>query len=174
MSSRVPWIERTFDFDFPAELHREILERLRGTPARVEDRVLSFVPEILTRRLDDRWSIQEHVGHIVEVESLFFGRLDEFEAGAEVLRAADMQNVATYEAKYNERPLVEILASLRRARAELVRRLEQLAPERFTRSALHPRLRRPMRVVDMMLFQAEHDDYHLARISELSRALTVD
>jgi len=26
-----------------------------------------------------------------------------------------------------------------------------------------------MRLVDMILFQAEHDDYHLARISELAR-----
>jgi hypothetical protein len=26
-----------------------------------------------------------------------------------------------------------------------------------------------MRVVDMMLFQAEHDDYHFARIRELIR-----
>ena len=27
----------------------------------------------------------------------------------------------------------------------------------------------PMRLVDMVLFQAEHDDYHLARISEQAR-----
>jgi hypothetical protein len=27
----------------------------------------------------------------------------------------------------------------------------------------------PMRLVDMVFFQAEHDDYHLARISELMR-----
>jgi hypothetical protein len=28
----------------------------------------------------------------------------------------------------------------------------------------------PMRAVDMLFFQAEHDDYHLARITELIRA----
>jgi hypothetical protein len=28
-----------------------------------------------------------------------------------------------------------------------------------------------MRLVDMLFFQAEHDDYHLARISELKKLL---
>ena len=36
---------------------------------------------------------------------------------------------------------------------------------------MHPRLERPMRLIDMMFFHAEHDDYHLARISELRRRL---
>ena len=33
----MPWPERSFDFGFPADLFPELLERLRGTPARVED-----------------------------------------------------------------------------------------------------------------------------------------
>jgi hypothetical protein len=37
--------------------------------------------------------------------------------------------------------------------------------------ALHPRLKVNMRLVDMLYFQAEHDDYHLTRISELRRSL---
>jgi len=44
-----------------------------------------------------------------------------------------------------------------------------LEPESFARVAIHPRLNIPMRLVDMLYFQAEHDDYHLARISELVR-----
>ncbi len=39
------------------------------------------------------------------------------------------------------------------------------------RSAHHPRLNRPMRILDLMVFAAEHDDHHLARISELLRAM---
>ncbi len=34
---------------------------------------------------------------------------------------------------------------------------DELAPEDFRRTAMHPRLKRPMRVVDMMLLHAEHD-----------------
>ncbi|UCE01755.1 MAG: DinB family protein [Candidatus Latescibacterota bacterium] len=172
MSSHILWQERTFHFDFPVALHREILERLRGTPARVEERVTTFPPEILTLRLDDRWSIQEHAGHLANVESLFMHRLDEYEAGAQTLRAADMRNVATWDANHNAKTSAEVVAEVRRARSAFVRRLEKLHAEAFARSAFHPRLRRQMRLVDMMLFLAEHDDYHLARITELSRALT--
>ena len=32
MPNRVPWTERTFSFDFPVDLHPELMERLRGTP----------------------------------------------------------------------------------------------------------------------------------------------
>jgi hypothetical protein len=50
-----------------------------------------------------------------------------------------------------------------------VNKLEGLDPELFARSAVHPRLNVPMRLVDFVFFQAEHDDYHLSRINELLR-----
>ena len=50
-----------------------------------------------------------------------------------------------------------------------VARLDSLEAEVFGRIALHPRLNVQMRLVDMLFFQAEHDDYHLTRISELLR-----
>jgi hypothetical protein len=34
---------------------------------------------------------------------------------------------------------------------------------------VHPRLRQPMRFVDHLYFVAEHDDHHLATISELAK-----
>jgi hypothetical protein len=47
--------------------------------------------------------------------------------------------------------------------------LDDLPLETFASVAHHPRLNVPMRLVDMIFFQAEHDDFHLARISELIR-----
>jgi hypothetical protein len=35
--------------------------------------------------------------------------------------------------------------------------------------AWHPRLKVRIRVLDLVFFIAEHDDHHLARISELKR-----
>ena len=52
---------------------------------------------------------------------------------------------------------------------QLVDRLDGLEPEAFAAVAHHPRLNVQMRLVDMIFFQAEHDDFHLARISELIR-----
>lgn len=169
MSDRIPWVERTFNFDFPVGLYREIMERLRGTPARVDALVQSLSKETLTGSDGKGWSIQENIGHLLDLEQLVMGRLDDYDQGLDILRAADMSNRETNEANHNERPLNSILDSFRRVRADMVARFERLAPDRFGQAAMHPRLRKPMRIVDMMYFQAEHDDYHLARISELIR-----
>jgi hypothetical protein len=80
-----------------------------------------------------------------------------------------MSNRKTYEASHNNVPVASILTAFRSARHELVDRLESLDADVFAHSALHPRLNVQMRLVDMLFFQAEHDDYHLARISELKK-----
>ena len=167
MSQHLTWTDRKFDFYFPAALYPEMIERLRGTPARLEDRVKLISPEVLTKRDGNRWSIQENAGHLLDLESLVSRRLDEYLAGAAALHAADMSNRKTHEADHNQASIGELLNSFREQRMNLVDRLDQLDSETFSRVAHHPRLNKPMRLVDMLFFQAEHDDYHLARISEL-------
>ena len=169
MTNRIEWTDRKFDFSFPAGLYPEMIERLRGTPARLEELVGSLSPEVLRRRDGERWSMQENAGHLLDLESLVRQRLDEYLAGATELHAADMTNRKTYEADHNQLEVGTILQEFRAQRLELVVRLEGLAPDMFARSAHHPRLNVPMRLVDMIFFQAEHDDFHLARISELKR-----
>lgn len=163
------WVDRTFRFDLPEALFPVVVERLRGTPARIEDKVRGLPSEILTRSDGDSWSIQEHIGHLLDLDDLHSGRLDDFLAGAEVLRAADMTNRKTWEAHHNDRPIADLLADFRRERALFVARLDAWDPDLLAITARHPRLRQPMRVIDMALFTAEHDDHHLARMTELAR-----
>ena len=168
---RIQWSARRFDFTFPVEVRFELLERLRGTPARVADRLRELPPVLVNRRPARGWSPQEHAGHLADLDQqLFLPRLDEYIAKVTTLRAADVTNRQTEAANHNARPLDEVLEHLRRSRATVVGRLESLDGEVFGRVAFHPRLNVPMRLVDMMFFQAEHDDYHLASISELLRA----
>jgi hypothetical protein len=47
-----------------------------------------------------------------------------------------------------------------------VARLDALTLADAERTAHHPRLDRPMRLVDMCYFAAQHDDHHLAAIHE--------
>jgi uncharacterized damage-inducible protein DinB len=169
MMKSTPWIERSFPLDAPRTLIPGTLERLRGTPARAEDRLAPLPPDLLTRRPEGSgaWSIQEHAGHLLKLEPLWDGRLDDFAAGLDALRPADMTNRATYEAAFNAVPLEQILAEFRAARSKFVARVENLDAAGHERVALHPRLQKPMRVIDLMLFIAEHDDHHLAKISGL-------
>lgn len=169
MSRHLKWTDRTFQFTFPVAVYPEMIERLRGTPARLEDRVRSIAPEILTKRDGERWSIQENAGHLLDLEPLVKQRLDEYLSGATALHAADMSNRKTYEANHNQVLMDAILTDFRAQRMQTVDRLDDLAPESFAAVAHHPRLNLPMRLVDMIFFQAEHDDFHLARISELIR-----
>lgn len=169
MTERIKWTDRTFQFSFPDGVYPEMIERLRGTPARLEEHIRVLPPAVLTRRDGERWSIQENAGHLLDLESLVMQRLDEYIAGAGELHAADMSNRKTYDASHNDVPVDSILNAFRRQRGELVKRLDSLESEIFSRSAFHPRLRVQMRLVDMIFFQAEHDDYHLARIHELGQ-----
>jgi uncharacterized damage-inducible protein DinB len=166
---KLRWFDRHFTFNLPEELFPDIVERLRGTPARIEEKVRDLSPTLLTRRDGEAWSIQEHVGHLLDLDELHDGRLDDFLAGAEVLRAADLTNRRTHEANHNERPLTDLLQAFRRERERFVARLDAWDAELISRIALHPRLKQPMRVIDMALFTAEHDDHHLARMTELAR-----
>jgi hypothetical protein len=169
MSQHLKWTDRKFEFTFPVEVFPEMIERLRGTPARLEDRVKAIPTGLLTKRDGDKWSIQENAGHLLDLESLVRQRLDEYLAGAKALHAADMSNRKTHDANHNQVSTAIILANFRAERTQLVSRLDNLAAEMFAAVAHHPRLNAPMRLVDMLFFQAEHDDYHLARISELIR-----
>jgi hypothetical protein len=171
MIERIAWFERRFSFELPAWMYANVLERLRGTPARLEDRLRDLPRELLVRRDGDKWSIQEHAGHLLDLEALEIARLEDYMAGRETLAPADPQNLKTYEAGHNSRETGEILSAFRRERTEFVERLEALDAEFIERSAIHPRLKIPMRVIDLAFFKAEHDDHHLARISELIRVL---
>ena len=161
------WTDRKFSFGFPVSCYPEIIERIRGTPVRIESLIGCIPQEILKLKKGNFWSIQEHIGHLVSIESLMTGRLDDYESGKIELRAADMTNKETEESSYNEKSIKLILEELRRVRDKTVKRIESLSPEQFSKTALHPRLYVPMRLVDAMYFFAEHDDYHLARMSEL-------
>lgn len=167
MTALAPWFGRKFEFSSPIELHPVVRSRLRGAPARLEELTRGVSPTVLTNRRDGAWSIQENAGHLFDLEPLWMVRVEELLAGTERLRTADLTNRRTHDAGYNERPLAEILMAFRGARLVLLDRLDALSPDDYARTALHPRLEQPMRLLDHLIFVAEHDDHHLARIWEL-------
>lgn len=163
------WFDRTFTFDLPAWMYPNILERLRGTPARLSYLTRGVLTEAMTRREAQGWSAQEHIGHLLDLEPLWIGRVDEILAGAPRLRDADLRNRKTHEADHNHQPLWTLMDAFHETRLPWVARLDELDAEAITKTALHPRLEQPMRLIDLLFFVAEHDDHHLAHISRLKR-----
>ena len=170
--NRLKWVERKFHFDLPVGVFPSIVERLRGTPARLEELVRSFPAELLTERPEGAWSVKEQVGHLLDLDELHEGRLDDYDTGAATLRPADVENRKTHEAGHNSRPVEDLLAEFRAARTRFVEKLEAMDEVALARTALHPRLQQPMRVVDLAFFVAEHDDHHLVSVTELRRKLS--
>lgn len=160
-----PWFQRHFEFTFPVELAPSLLARLRGTPARLEEAVRGLSHDALTHKAGSKWSAQEHAGHLLVMEPLWLARIDDYVHASEGLTVADLANRATDEARFNDRPLPEILRGFRVARRKLIRHAESLDPELLGRAIPHPRLKTPMRLVDHLYFVAEHDDHHLAEIA---------
>jgi len=167
MSQVSIWFERRFEFSFPADLYPNICARLRGTPARLEETLRGRSHDILIRKAREKWSAQEHAGHLLDLEQLWLARVGDYVASSDQLTATDLNNRKTDEANHNARLLEEILTEFRAARERLLEPVEQLDVSLFARAIPHPRLKTPMRLVDHLYFVAEHDDHHLARIWEL-------
>ncbi len=134
MSQVSIWFERKFEFSFPVELHPNLCARLRGTPARLEEILRGRSHEKLTMKPQGKWSAQEHAGHLLDLESLWIARVDDYVAGTEQLTAADLKNRKTDEANHNARPLEQILADFRAARGKLAEAGGRMDASLFSRT----------------------------------------
>lgn len=163
-----PWSSRRFEQQLSVELFPAVLERFRGAPDRARLVIQETLPWLRTVRPDGQWSIQEHLGHLLDLEELGVRRLASYEEGADVLEAADKTNRRTHEADHNRSDPRELLARFRQVRMELVAALARLPRATLAHAALHPRLQRRMNVVEWVHFMCEHDDHHLARMREIA------
>lgn len=172
MILQTPWFERKFDFSFPVGLFPVILERLRGSVCRIEIMVKDLPEEILSKKLDEDWSLKEQVGHLYDLEDLWYGRLEDFLSGEKLLRPADLTNAKTHAANHNARPIHELLQLFSQARYRLIEKAGSFDESIASRVAIHPRLKMPMRLVDSLFFVAEHDDHHIAKMRNLLKNFT--
>ncbi len=106
------------------------------------------------------WSILENIGHLIDLEPIWIGRLHDILKGEELMRPVDLENTKTNLADHNSRNETYLLKEFSETRAILVDELEKLSSKEVFKSSLHPRLNKPMRIMDLFLFVEEHDDHH--------------
>jgi len=173
MIEPIPWTERKFTFDQPVGVFPTLLKRLRGTPVRAAGLVAGLPETTLAARSNGSWSVKEHLGHLDDLQPLDDRRLGEFLSRVQILSPADMSNRATDEANHRGTAIAEILSRLSTGRSGLVGELEALSETEVAITALHPRLQKPMRLLDWAYFVAEHDDHHLAKARRVIRSFTL-
>lgn len=164
---RTNWFERPFPPIVDNGLLPAILERLEGTPARL--RAMLASGEVASQTVPSGWSAAKEIGHLVDLEPLWLRRVQEILEGRAELSATDLANRATHEADHDAWPLLSLVDRLETARRSLIVAMRGAGEADLEKSARHPRLGTPMRIVDLAYFVAEHDDHHLARLRTLLR-----
>jgi uncharacterized damage-inducible protein DinB len=144
---------------------------LSGITIRLKDLTSNLSEETLNLQLNERWSIKEHIGHLIDLEDLHIGRITDFVNRKQTLRAADMSNKQTYAANHNEKPISKLINEFDSKRFIFVSTLSNLDDETQYFSSMHPRLKVPMKLVDMAFFTAEHDEHHMTSINEILAVL---
>ncbi len=161
------WFEKKFNFTFGMEKYDGLYKRLESAPIRYKHTVASLSNELLIAKSENEWSIKENIGHLVVLEALWQKRFKEIIQSIPEMSPADLNNTLTNESNFNHSSISYLLESFITSRAETVSLLDSFLHNDFTKSSVHPRLKQPMRVIDLMLFIAEHDDHHFATIQEI-------
>lgn len=169
---RQKWFDKEFQFNLVHSKYDSVLKKLKENPEIISQLVSNLHEDILTKRIDNKWSIKENTGHLIDLEELHDGRIDDFIAGEEILRPADLNNKKTDEANHNSKKIGNLLGQLKILRENFVRRMEHLDLQILSRSSIHPRLKQPMRPIDMAQFIIEHDEHHIETIKELINRLS--
>ena len=164
---RQKWFDKRFTFKHSQDEYDNILSQLLSNPDKISKIVSSLSEEKSSKKVDGKWSIKENVGHLIDLEELHDGRIDDFLAGKEKLRPADLNNKKTDEANHNSKNISELLERLKIVREKFVKRLKALDKKVLTNTSIHPRLNQLMRPIEMAQFVLEHDEHHIETIKEI-------
>jgi len=163
------WFDKKFDFDYKQNTFPTTLKRLKETPQKLRTKIETIPYQILTLRFEGTWSIKQNLGHLSDLEELWQGRLSDFLEGKKELRPWDLENTKTRKGRHNRKDIEALLSDFEACRNQTIAALEELEEEDILKTALHPRLKVSMRVMDSFFFVAEHDKHHFDRIEFLHK-----
>ena len=118
----------------------------------------------MTKKIKQKWSIKENIGHLSDLDDLHIRRVDDFIRSRKELQHADMTNYATNYGNHNRKHSENILTTFAEKRIRFLSMIDQLDDTVLSRKAMHPRLKVEINVYDMLYFIAEHDLHHLGSI----------
>jgi hypothetical protein len=156
------WFDRKFTFGLSQEMLPFYLERLEGSIYRIEAKVKVVDDKVLSEKYNGKWSIKQNIGHLAEVDLVSNKRIDEMKSGAEVL------SPAVFEPQdYNPWPIEKVVKFFREARLSNLAKYKTISEADVLMASTHPRLKVKMTPIDLAFFDAEHDDHHILKISDI-------
>ena len=167
MKERQKWVDHKFNLGIDPAWAQNVKCRLKDTSIRIMHHCKELNNEQLSFRLNDAWSIKEHIGHLIDLEQLFLFRLKQFSDFPEELVAADMTNTKTHAADHNNKNLDVLITAFNTERCHFIKQYGQLDNKALNHPSMHPRIKEFMRPVDLLFFVAEHDNHHITSITDI-------
>jgi len=165
------WFDRKFEFNLSNDQYAALCKRLEQSTMQILQIVAGASDGALVHKPDGKWSVKEHIGHLCILENLWQDRVVEIQRNNPELTPADLENKATFEAGFNQWNISVLTRKFSDERTKTLKLLRSVKEEDKTKTSIHPRLKQPMRLIDVAYFAAEHDDHHLQVIKEILDSL---
>jgi uncharacterized damage-inducible protein DinB len=123
--------------------------------------VSNLSEEFAEQKPQSKWSIKEHVGHLLTIESLWIARLDDFALGKETLRPWNGTNADTDAGEFNKQRLAKIFEDFESIRQAHVKMIEFYLPKQDELSSFHEGKQMKMTLRDHLGVMANHDLQHI-------------
>ena len=152
--------------------HAEIIERVKGLPARIAVEIDGLSEaELSWRAAQGGWSIREVCGHLRDIGEWWVHRLHVMLTEDDPLLPSFDQEAFVREGRYQEVEVAAVLGEMTRLRLEVVDILSGLAPDGWERTGRHE-TRGRITIRQAMEFVIQHDEGHLDQVRELKEKAT--
>lgn len=144
----------------------ELIAEFEQFPELLSTTIKDLDSERLLHKPNGKWSIQEHAGHLLAIESLWIARLDDFMLKHEVLRPWNGTNEETDQAQFNLQKLHRILSDFEQIRSGHSRMIKLSEQQLKEVKCLHPRTQMVVSFEDHLKMMVHHDKQHLQIIKD--------
>src|SRR5690606_37247264 len=103
------------------------------------------------------------------LEPLWRKRFQDITERQSELSPADLSNSLTNEMNFNPQLLQNLLNTFSVERNKTLEYLMTLEQNDFSKTSIHPRLKRSMRIIDLMYFVSGHDQHHFKFLQDRCR-----
>jgi len=166
------WVNRKFTFSNDDNNFSSTIEMLKGTSIILKDKISKVESEEhFMMTLDGKWTILENIGHLIDLEQLWLERIRDILENNEKMRSFYLKKRKFQSANYNNRNVLELISEFTEKRNKLIEKLENMTEVEIYKTAIHPRLKTPMSIMNLLFMTAMHDYHHLSRINVIIKDL---
>jgi hypothetical protein len=147
------------------------LDALAAFPETLKRNIQNHDAAALRHKQGSEWSAVEVIGHLIDVNAIWFGRIQQMLSAERPTLAAPNVDESVQRNDYQNKQKDFLLITFAERRAELVDFLRGLKPMHFERVGIHP-TRGEVTVADGIAILANHDRMHNEQLEQAIAAFS--